>query len=1453
MNILKFKNLHTFRYRALAFVLSLAVLLSGLVWYGVVQSSQQNADAVYPSRTITYVDTDFYDYYNDTMVDGGGTGSAQGDLKRPFRYFNEAVSQYALNNRWQYPLYLGQFWKDTKGGVETDDMYKENTAREQKSYNYTPKGSGDYGDQGVTLNNFVWAANLAFRSTTNSKDAGYSGQDPTPQFYAATQGLVNGSGKDSKGNLVPTCDGVKLPYFDEDFLTAEYSGKKIAKVYDNKSYPFYATNESVKIGVSYSEDYGAVGSKVMEKFGSGYRFDSNVSGLYFDSSENLIATTNTITDVDGNLGFFPFNESKSDNQSLNYCFGAKYTINFSMSENGTVDGEEWSQEHGTSNDNRAYFTFCGDDDVWVFIDDKLVLDMGGAHKKAEGYIDFANKKSGVLFSANIAEHTGSNSNLRVEDTAIKRSETDLTEIFNSLNLADGKEHKLTMFYMERGMINSNLFVQFNMPTTPHENILTITDKVSVENVNAGLKSQTLAIADSDVARYTISNKGTVAADVDITGLEYPGTDFVRRNNRDFPTQPQSVLLQGINAGPVKEYIYLDLSQFHDWTNASAWFAAAFTNDGISYHWVRCDKLSTYLYRVKIPDTDYRNVIFCRMDGSKSSLDFSSKWNQCPAQDKGFISVNDLVAVKITGYDPTDGGIKTYGRATNTKYNGYPIKEGGVTQEDYKFSGGSISGFTSVANTNYELIDSKAQIKRNTTWGSFSTSSIAHKTSGSGSLNLMYDESAIFTGQFAPSTSSKQSMMRVDQSDTLYKPSVRNDTTVANFDTANGRTLSEYYNIDKPLLVYANDKKSDGSVETDSPVRMSISGGNRDTFEFKNISDTSQKVNIEAIYTRDVKTGSVSITKKLKNEGETSTDVFTMKVEMSSLFGTKDSNLSTVTDYSGIAISGSTLSTNLNKDGTFKMKAEETVKIEGIPVGTVVKIAEEDAGEYFDVAKADIDGNVATGITVDENREVTVTNTRKTGALKLVKKLTASMGAEPLSDDKDRKFTFKVVLTSGDETIDFSKYQLTKGGESLTPDYSTTTTNNDTATFTVEVSANDTEGVTISGIPYGAAYTVTEENIPDYWKEAGAVGDKGILDVAEKNVTITNEEKVGKLTIKKALDYAGAEGEPTDRTTEFKFTLTLTSDEHTSDMSWYDELGQQLKGLNSDWGYSHSDHSVIFTKIITAANGPVEFSGIPYGMKYTVSETDNPGDKWNYTKTVITQDGDSQEFTNNNATDTLDHDQEDVVVTNKVQTTEAYLTIEKYIDELYYGKNDNPHGFVEGSQGITESTDVTNDPFGYLKYTSAEQNFVFKIEASKEGEKTEISYVVLKFGANSKISGPYGPGQGTQHVESSGIFKYKESATVKVQSGWTYKVTELRDENGLAWRYEYSNHGLTAPNGEDATFVAKSSSDEPSCSITINADQSSGIPSVRFFNVRSEKSQKIESDMSSVKNKLTIKQ
>ena len=94
------------------------------------------------------------------------------------------------------------------------------------------------------------------------------------------------------------------------------------------------------------------------------------------------------------------------------------------------------------------FNFSGDDDVWVFIDGQLVLDVGGDHDVVEGTIDFANK------TATVNRVKNSNSNNGGDDRVIKDVVKDFSDILDKADYFT-KEHTLTMFYMERGLSTSH--------------------------------------------------------------------------------------------------------------------------------------------------------------------------------------------------------------------------------------------------------------------------------------------------------------------------------------------------------------------------------------------------------------------------------------------------------------------------------------------------------------------------------------------------------------------------------------------------------------------------------------------------------------------------------------------------------------------------------------------------------------------------------------------------------------------------------------------------------------------------------------------------------------------------------------------------------------------------------------------------------------------------------------
>lgn len=138
-------------------------------------------------------------------------------------------------------------------------------------------------------------------------------------------------------------------------------------------------------------------------------------------------------------GFFPFNDTNGAStysDDLNYWFGMSMSVDFYMLNGGYMD---------TAHTEPITFDFSGDDDVWIYIDGKLVLDMGGIHDMATGSIDFGTGWI-TLTPAN--------------------GETERTRLSSILGegwVNDNGIHSLQIFYMERGEGASNLKVKFNLP------------------------------------------------------------------------------------------------------------------------------------------------------------------------------------------------------------------------------------------------------------------------------------------------------------------------------------------------------------------------------------------------------------------------------------------------------------------------------------------------------------------------------------------------------------------------------------------------------------------------------------------------------------------------------------------------------------------------------------------------------------------------------------------------------------------------------------------------------------------------------------------------------------------------------------------------------------------------------------------------------------------------------
>ena len=193
-------------------------------------------------------------------------------------------------------------------------------------------------------------------------------------------------------------------------------------------------------------------------------------------------------------GFYPFdnyNDKKNGQDwSKEYAkdqgFGLKLEIDFTLGSGGKLNGVD--QE----------FNFSGDDDLWVFVDDQLILDLGGDHKKTNGSINFANKHVYVSPAAASIQSLKS-------ATAATRNST-----FTIDNNNTNKVHKMTIFYMERGMHESNL--KFGFSFSPVGNEFLTEKQVSDRNVNTGFGTAVMNAAKDDSFTFTHSTSSSVSGE-----------------------------------------------------------------------------------------------------------------------------------------------------------------------------------------------------------------------------------------------------------------------------------------------------------------------------------------------------------------------------------------------------------------------------------------------------------------------------------------------------------------------------------------------------------------------------------------------------------------------------------------------------------------------------------------------------------------------------------------------------------------------------------------------------------------------------------------------------------------------------------------------------------------------------------------------------------------------------
>ena len=437
-------------------------LYNGYVWvdYGVPVKKVYDAvasDAIKNNSNLYTIDTTFYDYYTDNEVNFGWRKYSGIDSKKgtsyeshgknkagqadPYTKLNTALANYAEANGVLRPLYFGVLYNYIDGTTKD--------AHGAKFYNYS-----DWVNNSSRLPSYTYSiVGLTGRTLTNNKIRYYNNDG------------INAADHE-------TDDGATMPLFDADWLTTNNFATIV-----NSEFPMRKTTRN---NVPYYEFDSAAKDTI---WFSGYGSDTLTTNYGNQDTDCVYDAVSNFSEekVENGVGFFPFDASMTNggttkNNANDYGFGMRTDIEFNVGKDGKINGVD------------QVFNFTGDDDLWVYIDGKLILDLGGAHKKAEGSIDFSKK------TVTLSTGTQSVNNV-TRNTSFEFDNQDPSET-----------HTLTMFYMERGMIESNLKFGFNF--SPVGNQFTTENHVDTANVNEGLKK---AVAAADTFTYTHKTNGSASA------------------------------------------------------------------------------------------------------------------------------------------------------------------------------------------------------------------------------------------------------------------------------------------------------------------------------------------------------------------------------------------------------------------------------------------------------------------------------------------------------------------------------------------------------------------------------------------------------------------------------------------------------------------------------------------------------------------------------------------------------------------------------------------------------------------------------------------------------------------------------------------------------------------------------------------------------------------------------
>ena len=473
-----------------------------------------------------YVTSTLYDYYTDYELNGknrdnyGGWTGVSHRTWVTFREFDQALSDYYEKAGAQYPIYTGHF---------------------------QPAGGPEFSQIADTLNLFGYKNKFDHFMAINNSQRNEDNTNGSDHINYAYQGLVADTTSTGKATGEPLLKGTETvePHFNKDFLLGKNSkNAKLGEVYDNVAFPF--TKKAI-----FNEDQGVDYWYFDSKDTTLYlkqNSEQNSDSKYFlqestdkrDRSLNVDSSSNS----QGQYGYFPFNETATPHvaSTYNYGFGTKLQMDFTLTDDGKVETNK--TEGGKKEKTSIKFFFSGDDDVWVFIDGKLALDVGGAHGEVSGLLEFGEteengkKKNSVTAYVSKVKKGGTSESDQngspVKTVKYNGKDINFSAKGTTLTFDKGQKHTLTMYYMERGMWGSNMAVAFNFPDN---NELQVQKKVDLKNVTDDEFKK--CFTGQKIFNFTIQNQAThygttPAADPDTGGIRSQVVDLTAEGNRIVP-------------------------------------------------------------------------------------------------------------------------------------------------------------------------------------------------------------------------------------------------------------------------------------------------------------------------------------------------------------------------------------------------------------------------------------------------------------------------------------------------------------------------------------------------------------------------------------------------------------------------------------------------------------------------------------------------------------------------------------------------------------------------------------------------------------------------------------------------------------------------------------------------------------------------------------------------------